>query len=118
MLPKLNPNLCLATDCQRKNMQHQEATKSKALQNKCATELIYLIMIPSWAEKNTVNPKSAGSILEDAQMTCKRGNYAQSLNLLPSGSKEEPESKYLDSYFTNNWTAVHYEILEKLPPEL
>lgn len=81
--------------------------------------LFYLIMIPSWAEKNTINPKFARSVLEDAEKTCKHGNYTQFLTLLPSGSKEEPEPKYLESYFTNNVTAVHYETLENhmLPPE-
>lgn len=82
--------------------------------------IIYIIMMPSWAEKNTINPKSAGSVLKNAEMTCKHGNYTQFLTLLPSGSKEETESKYLECFFTSNWTAVHYETLENhmLPPEL
>lgn len=45
MLPKLNPNLCLVTSYQRKHKHQQEASQSKALQNKRAMRVIYLIVI-------------------------------------------------------------------------
>lgn len=46
MFRELNPNLCLVTGCCGKHKHQQEATKSKALQNKCETRVIYLTCNP------------------------------------------------------------------------